>query len=123
MTIKNPLQLENEIEKISRSMMTRNTQIGKDIISYMRKQLTVEELAGLLLISIDRVIWFDIESVLWTLEYLIPVDLIQEMKKITTTTLYQRLIRQKFLPGQDFSMDAEGKLLLNNNAQTALLCR
>lgn len=123
MTIKNPLQLENEIERIARSMMTRNSEVGKDIISYMRKQLTVEELAGLLLVSIDRIIWFDLESVLWTLEYIIPVDLIQEMKKITTTTLYQQLIRQKFLPGQDFSMDAEGKLLLNNNAQTALLCR
>ena len=123
MTNQNPLQLEIEIERIARSMMTRNTGIGKDIINYMRKNLTVEELAGLMLISIERVIWFDIDSVLWTLEYLIPADLMQEMKKITTFALYQRLICKKFVPGQDFSIDANGKLLLNNNAQTAVLCR
>lgn len=119
----NPLQLEIEIERVARSMMTRNTGIGKDIISYMRKNLTLEELAGLMLISIERIIWFDIDSVLWTLEYLIPADIMQEMKKITTFALYQRLICKKFIPGQDFSIDANGKLLLNNNAQTAVLCR
>lgn len=119
----NPLQLEVEIERVARSMMIRNTRIGKDIISYMRKNLTLEELAGLMLISIERIIWFDIDSVLWTLEYLIPADIMQEMKKITTFALYQRLICKKFIPGQDFSIDANGKLLLNNNAQTAVLCR
>ncbi len=123
MTNQNPLQLEIEIERIARSMMTRNSGIGKDIISYMRNNLTLEELAGLMLISIERVIWFDIDSVLWTFEYLIPADIMQEMKKITTFALYQRLICKKFIPGRDFSIDANGKLLLNNNAQTAVLCR
>lgn len=119
----NPLQLEIEIERIARSMMTRNSKIGKDIISYMRKYFTVEDLAGLMLISIERIIWFDTDSVFWTLEYLIPLDVMKEMKKITTFALYQRLIDKKLIPGQDFSIDANGKLLLNNNAQTAVLCR
>jgi hypothetical protein len=103
-------------------MMTRNTKIGKDIISYMRKYLTVEDLAGLMLISIERIIWFDTDSVFWTLEYLIPVDILEEMKKITTFALYQRLIYQKLVPGQDFSIDANGRLLLGNNAKTAAMC-
>ena len=122
MTNQNPLQLEIEIERIARSMMTRNTKIGKDIIGYMRKYLTVEDLAGLMLISIERIIWFDTDSVFWTLEYLIPIDVLEEMKKITTFALYQRLIYQKLVPGQDFSIDANGRLLLNNNAQTAAMC-
>lgn len=122
MTNQNPLQLEIEIERIARSMMTRNTKIGKDIIGYMRKYLTVEDLAGLMLISIERIIWFDTDSVFWTLEYLIPIDVLEEMKKITTFALYQRLIYQKLVPGQDFSMDVNGRLLLNNNAQTAAMC-
>ncbi len=122
MTNQNPLQLEVEIERIARSMMTRNTKIGKDIISYMRKYLTVEDLAGLMLISIERIIWFDTDSVFWTLEYLIPIDVLEEMKKITTFALYQRLIYQKLVPGKDFSIDANGRLLLNNNAQTAAMC-
>jgi hypothetical protein len=122
MTNQNPLQLEIEIERIARSMMTRNTKIGKDIIRYMRKYLTVEDLAGLMLISIERIIWFDTDSVFWTLEYLIPINVLEEMKKITTFALYQRLIYQKLVPGKDFSIDANGRLLLNNNAQTAAMC-
>lgn len=121
MLSKNPLQLEVEIERMARSMMTRNTQIGKDLIGYHRTNFTLEEVAGLMLICIERVIWFDIDSVLWTLEYLIPHDVMQEMKKITIFAFYQRLISRKFIPGEDFSVDANGKLLLNNNARTAML--
>ena len=123
MLSKNPLQLEVEIERMARSMMTRNTQIGKDLIGYLRTNFTLEEVAGLMLICIERIIWFDIDSVLWTLEYLIPNDVMQEMKKITIFAFYQRLISKKFIPGEDFSVDANGKLLLNNNARTAMLCR
>lgn len=123
MLSKNPLQLEVEIERMARSMMTRNTQIGKDLTGYLRTNFTLEEVAGLMLICIERVIWFDIDSVLWTLEYLIPNDVMQEMKKITIFAFYQRLISKKFIPGEDFSVDANGKLLLNNNARTAMLCR
>lgn len=121
MIAKNPLQLETEIERIARAMMTRNSEIGKDIISYLKKNASIEELAGLMLITIERVIWFDTESVFWTLEYLIPGDVMQEMKKITTFALYQQLIYRKLLPGEDFSVDANGKLLLNNNAKTVVL--
>ncbi len=120
---RNPLQLEIEIERLARTMMTRNTAIGKDLTSYLRQEFTVEELAGLMLICIERVIWFDVDSVFWTLEHLIPADVIQEMKKITTFALYQRLIGKKFIPGKDFSVDANGKLLVNNKARTAILCR
>jgi hypothetical protein len=122
MIAKNPLQLETEIERIARAMMTRNSEIGKDIISYLKKNASIEELAGLMLISIERVIWFDTDSVFWTLEYLIPGDVMQEMKKITTFALYQQLIYRKLVPGEDFSVDANGKLLLNNNAKTVVLC-
>lgn len=122
MIAKNPLQLETEIERISRAMMTRNSEIGKDIIRHLRKNASIEELAGLMLIGIERVIWFDTDSVFWTLEYLIPGDVMQEMKKITTFALYQQLIYKKLVPGEDFSVDANGKLLLNNNAKTAVLC-
>ncbi len=122
MIAKNPLQLETEIERIARAMMTRNSQIGKDIISYLKKNASIEELAGLMLISIERVIWFDTDSVFWTLEYLIPGDVMQEMKKITTFALYQQLIYKKLVPGEDFSVDASGKLLLNKNAKTVVLC-
>jgi hypothetical protein len=120
---RNPLQLEIEIERLARTMMTRNTAIGKDLTSYLRQEFTVEELAGLMLICIERVIWFDVDSVFWTLEHLIPADVIQEMKKITTFALYQRLIGKKLIPGKDFSVDANGKLLVNNKARTAILCR
>jgi len=117
----NPLQLETEITRIARVMMTRNQEIGKDIISDLRTRLTGEELAGLLLVGIERILWFDVDAVFWTIEQMIPADIMQEIRKITNFALYQRLIRQKFIPGVDFSIDADGKLLLNLKAKTALV--
>ena len=118
----NPLQLEVEIERIARSMMTRNAEIGNDLISDLRTKLPVDEVAGLILVSIQRVVYFDIDSVSWTIKHLIPVDVKLEMKKIITFTLYQQLISKKFIPGKDFSVDASGKLLVNDSAKTAVFC-
>jgi hypothetical protein len=114
---RNPLQLETEIARIARVMMTRNPEIGNDIISDLRTKLTSEELAGLLLIGIERILWFDIDAVLWTIERLIPSDIMQEIRKITNLAFYQQLINQKFIPGVDFSIDADGKLLLNQGVK------
>lgn len=119
----NALQVELEIEKIVRAMMTRNTQIGTDIIGHLRTELPVEVVAGLMIVSIERLLWFDIDSVMWTIKYLIADDVMQEIKKITTFTLFQQLINKGFTPGKEFSVDAMGKLLLNDNAKTSVLCR
>ncbi|MDV2995108.1 MULTISPECIES: hypothetical protein [unclassified Chroococcidiopsis] len=118
---RNPLQLETEIARIARVMMTRNSEIGSDIISDLRTKLTNEELAGLLLVGIERILWFDVDAVFWTIEQMIPADLMQEIRKITNLAFYKQLINQKFIPGVDFSIDADGKLLLNHNAKAALV--
>ncbi|OWY65620.1 hypothetical protein B7486_40850 [cyanobacterium TDX16] len=118
---RNPLQLETEIAKIARVMMTRNSEIGSDIISDLRTKLTNEELAGLLLVGIERILWFDVDAVFWTIEQMIPADIMQEIRKITNLAFYKQLINQKFIPGVDFSIDADGKLLLNHNAKAALV--
>jgi hypothetical protein len=114
---RNPLQLETEIARIARVMMTRNSEIGSDIIDDLRTKLTSEELAGLLLVGIERILWFDVDAVFWTIEQMIPADLMQEIRKITNLAFYKQLINQKFIPGVDFSIDADGKLLLNHNAK------
>jgi hypothetical protein len=80
---RDPLQLEIDIARIARVMMTRNPEIGNDIINDLRTKLTSEELAGLLLIGIERIVWFDVDAVFWTIERLIPDEIVKEMRKIT----------------------------------------
>ncbi len=117
------LDLETEVGKMARAMMTRNSQIGKDLIGHLKTQLTVEAVAGVMLVSIERVIWFDTDSVLWTLEHLIPIDVMQEIKQIFLAHFYKRLIGKGCMLGTDFSVDANGKLLLNAQAKTVILSR
>ncbi len=117
----NYLELEQEIAKMARAMMTRNSQIGKDLIANLRSQMTLEEIGGMMLVSIERLIWFDSDSVLWTIENLIPADVMQEIRTITSVAVGKRLIGKGFMPGKDFSVDAAGKLLLNDKAKTAIL--
>lgn len=119
----NSLELETEIGKMARAMMTRNTLIGGDIIAHLRTQMTLEDVAGLMLVSIERVIWFDADSVIWTIKHLIPADIMQEIQAIASIAVCKRLIRNGFIPGKDFSVDATGKLLLNDFAKTSVLVR
>lgn len=117
----NCLQVDLEIERITRVMMTRNREIGKDLIAYLRMQLPTVEVAGLVIISIERLMWFDSEAIIWAIEYMIPSDVMQEVRNITTTTIYKHLTSKGFVPGKDISVDAEGKLLLNVKAKASIV--
>ena len=117
----NCLQVDLEIERIARVMMTRNREIGKDLIAYLRMQLPTVEVAGLVIISIERLMWFDSEAILWAIEHMIPSDVMQEVRDITTTTIYKHLTSKGFVPGKDISVDAEGKLLLNIQAKASVV--
>ncbi len=117
----NPLKLELEVEKMARALMTRNSHIGKDLIDHLRTQLSTEAVAGLLLISIERLIWSDTDSVFWAIEHVIPADVMQEIRRITSMAVYKRLISKGFMPGRDFSVDADGKLLLNDKAKKTVV--
>lgn len=119
----NSFQLESEIGKMTRAMMTRSPEIGKDLISYLRTQMTLESVAGVMLVSIERVIWFDTDSVVWSIKHLIPADVMQEIKKIMTVTIYKQLINKGFLPGKDLSVDADGKLLVSHQVRKSMLFR
>ncbi|MGE5655832.1 MAG: hypothetical protein ACM37W_04385 [Actinomycetota bacterium] len=119
----NILQLETEIAKMVRAMMTRNRLVGKDLIDHLRQQLSLEDVAGIIIVSIERLIWYDWEAVVWSINHLIPADLMQEIRQITAMGVYKRLIAKGFMPGEDFSMDADGKLLLNERVRTAIARR
>lgn len=119
----NSLELEQEVGKIARAMMTRNSQIGEDIIAHLRTQLTLQEVAGVMIVSIERLIWFDIDSVFWSIENIIPADIMQEIQKITSVAIYKQLIGKGFMPGKDFSVDAFGKLLMNELAKKSIFPR
>lgn len=121
MSSMNVLELEEEIGKMTRAMMTRNTQIGDAIIAYLRTKFTDEEVAGIVLVSLERLVWFDKELFLWTLKHFVPAHVMHEIRNITSVTIYKQLIGKKFMPGKDFSVDAHGKLLLNTKAKAAIL--
>lgn len=116
----NCLQVEVEIGRIVRAMMTRNRDIGKDLIAYVRMQLPISEVAGLVIISIERLIWFDTDAILWAVEHMIPDEIMQEVRKITTITIYKYLTSKGFVPGKDMSVDGKGKLLLNKQVTASV---
>lgn len=116
----NSLELDQQTGKIAMAMMTRNTQIGTALIANLRTQLPIESVAGVLLVSMHRLLWLDNDSVIWTIQHIIPADLMQEIHRITSFSVYKHLVGKGFIPGKDLSVDADGKLLLNPNVSTAL---
>lgn len=117
----NHLELEQEIGKMAIAMMSRNSLIGKDLIASLRGRLSVDSVAALMIVSMERLIWCDGESVLWSLSYLIPADVMEEIRRITALIVCQRLMGKGFVLGKDFSIDAGGMLLLSENAKTAVV--
>lgn len=114
------LELEPEIEKIAGAMMVRNRQVGKDLITNLRIRLTLKDVAGVVLVSLERIVWFDVDAFVWAIANLIPTDVMQEIQSITSVAIYQQLINKGFTPGKDYSMDANSKLLLNSKAKSAI---
>ena len=114
------LDLEQEIGKMARAMMARNTAIGDALIAYLRIQLTEEEVAGIVLVSLERLLWLDGDLFIWTLQNFLPQSILNEMRRITSVTLCKQLIGKKFLLGEDFSVNANGQLLLNTKAKKAI---
>lgn len=117
----NHLELEQEIGKMARAMMTRNSLIGKDLIAALRGRLPVESVAAVMIVSIERLIWSDCESVVWSVGYLIPADVMEEIRRITSLVVCKRLMGKGFVLGKDFSIDSRGNLLLSENAKTAVV--
>lgn len=109
----NYFQLEEEISKLTTAMMTRHREIVSDLILSLKAQLTPEELAGVVLLSLERLLWFDVNLFFWCLENLIPREIKSEIKRIIAITNYKQLIAKGLIPGQDFSIDRDGKLLQN----------
>ena len=117
----NHIELEQEIGKMAMAMMSRNSLIGKDLIAALRGRLSVDSVAALMIVSMERLIWCDCESVLWSLSYLIPADVMEEIRRITALIVCQRLMGKGFVLGKDFSIDTGGMLLLSENAKTAVV--
>nr|WP_238393099.1 hypothetical protein [Myxacorys almedinensis] len=104
------------------ALATRNADIGKSIIVGLRCRLTLRDVAGIVVISLERLVWSDPVAFCWAVEQVIPGYVMREIRRITTMTLYQQLIHQGLTPGEDFSMDAKGLVLLGNQDAKPDLC-
>jgi len=109
----NYFQLEEEISRLATAMMTRHRQIVFDLIASLKAQLTLEEVAGVVLVSMERLLCFDRDLFFWCAENLVPTEIRSEIKRIIAVNNYKQLIAKGLIPGQDFSMDGDGKLLQN----------
>nr|WP_199298796.1 hypothetical protein [Leptolyngbya sp. FACHB-17] len=108
------------MSRLTCAFATRNTEIGKAVIANLRSRLTLREVAGMVIVSLERLVWTDQLAFCWAVENVIPGYVMREIRRITSVTIYRRLITQGYQPGQDFSMDGKGQVLLNKQAKTAI---
>ncbi|MBN8559503.1 MULTISPECIES: hypothetical protein [Leptolyngbya] len=114
------LDLEQELSRLACAFATRNTEIGKAVIANLRSRLTLRDVAGMVIVSLERLVWIDPLAFCWAIENVIPGYVMREIRRITSVTLYRRLITQGYEPGHDFSMDGKGQVLLNAQAKSAM---
>ena len=114
-------ELEQEISKLATAIAARDSRISKDLLANLRKRSSLENLAGVILVSLEQLLWTDADAVIWAVEHLLPIDVLQEIRRITSVAVGKRLIYKGFQLGKDFSVDSTGRLLLNSQASLAVL--
>lgn len=114
------LELEQDISKLTSAFATRNTCIGKEIIANLRSHFTLRDVAGIVVVSLERLIHTDPLAFCWAVENTVPGYVMREIRRITSIALYKRLIDKGLTPGKDFSMDVKGSVLLNDRAKITL---
>ncbi|MDX2100832.1 MAG: hypothetical protein SFW36_23890 [Leptolyngbyaceae cyanobacterium bins.59] len=110
------LQLEDAVNRLALAIRTRNYEIGIAVLASLRVNLTQQELAGLVLISLERLIGSEPDVVNWAIASLIPDEIMHEIHCLISLPVYHSLVRQGLIPGRDLSVDARGRLLLKNYA-------
>lgn len=114
-------ELEQEVSKLARAIASRSCQIGQDVLNGLRDRFSAEEVAGITLVSLERLIWIDAVAFVWAVETLLPLDLMQEIRRLTSASVGKRLVNLGFQPGEDFSVDSRGQLLLNDRARMSVI--
>lgn len=114
----NYLELENDLSKLTTAFATRNITIGKEVIANLRSRMTLRDVAGMVIVSLERLVWQDQLAFCWAIENTVPGYVMREIRRITSLTVYKRLIERGLDPGQDFSMDANGNILFIDRAKT-----
>lgn len=116
----NYLELETDLSRLTSAFATRNTTIGKEVIASLRSRLTLRDVAGMVIVSLERLVWQDPLSFCWAVENTVPGYVMREIRRITSITVYKSLIDRGLDPGQDFSMDAKGNILFTDRAKVTV---
>lgn len=107
----NYFQTEQQIDRLTLAIAARNSGIIKDLIGHLRSEFTSKEIGGLLLLSLERLLWLDPELCIWAMENMIPEDLKIEIRELISLTTYKQLIAKGLVPGRDFSMNGNGTII------------
>ncbi len=116
----NCLELETDLSRLTSAFATRNTTIGKEVIASLRNPLTLQDVAGMVIVSLERLVWQDPLSFCWAVENTVPGYVMREIRRITSITVYKSLIDRGLDPRQDFSMDAKGNILFTDRAKVTV---
>lgn len=109
--------LEQTAAKLLYALAAYNTPLCQGLIVDLCDRLPLETVAGVLLISLERLRWLDANAFIWAVEQQIPTEVAQEIRRLISLTRSQQLIAKGLRLGEDFSMDSLGCLLLNDQAQ------
>lgn len=114
------LELESDVSKLVYALATCNSGVCEALITSLRDRLSLETVAGMMLISLEQLLRLNSQAFVWAVESWLPVDVFQEIRRISTVTIGKQLIERGLQPGQDFSVNFGGQLLLNEAAKTAM---
>ncbi|PSB31739.1 hypothetical protein [Stenomitos frigidus] len=98
-------QLEQETTRTVYALATCNAQIGGEIIASLCDRFSLEEAAGIILVSLEQLLRLNAEAFVWSVEQLLPADILKAIRNVTRVAVSRQSIERGFALGEEFSVD------------------
>ena len=95
--------------------------VAESWIKQLNTHLKPEYIESCLTAAIFELSVTDVDTFHWALDNLSHWETYTNLLQEVTKFVVQKLIKEGFIPGQDFSFTSQGKILLNENTKTAII--
>jgi hypothetical protein len=109
------------VEFVSHCLKTQDQRLLETSEKILNHLLGIDHASNIFVAALFELATAENVNFEWDIEILSALEPYRKIFKIVSMSAAEKLIRKGFIPGQDFSADGTGKILLSQQTKTALI--
>ncbi|WP_214662530.1 hypothetical protein [Amazonocrinis nigriterrae] len=111
----------SDLKRFTYILKFHDKNVAESWIKQLHAHLKPEYIESCLIAAIFELSITDVDTFHWVLDNLSHWDTYTHLLQEVTKFVVQKLIKEGFIPGQDFSATSEGKILIHENARKVII--